>query len=127
MLTEERESDSSENVTAFTLTAGEGNIPDYIIQTIISQWSFKVHFPNQSPEAKKEMNIKCWIFLSLKIANNKISYRIFKKFNKLENVSPKEILFSQLKWLLLIWLSRILYQRQVSSYKQIKIFWSLQN
>lgn len=36
-LTEKRGCDSSENVTAFTLTAGEGNVPDYIIQPIISQ------------------------------------------------------------------------------------------
>lgn len=36
-LTEKRGRGSSENVTAFTLTAGEGDVPDYIIRPIISQ------------------------------------------------------------------------------------------
>jgi|UPI00001EA901 hypothetical protein len=32
-----RGSESSENIAAFTLTAGEADVPDYIIQTTISQ------------------------------------------------------------------------------------------
>lgn len=58
-LMEKRKSMSSKNIAVFTLTAGKGDVPNHIIQTIISQWSLKVHFHRESPEAKKKMNIKC--------------------------------------------------------------------
>lgn len=67
------------------------------------------------------MNKKCQIFLSLKVGNNEISYRIKKKVNRLENIESQGNLFSQLEWLLLIWFSRILQQRQTSSYKKLNI------
>lgn len=57
----EKRNMSRENITAFTLTVGKGNVPNYIIQTIISQWRFNIHFHRERPEAKKEMSIKCQI------------------------------------------------------------------
>lgn len=39
------------------------------------------------------MNKKCQIFLSLKVGNNEISYRIKKKVNGLENIKSQGNLF----------------------------------
>lgn len=61
----------------FQLNGWQGHVPIYIIQTIISQWCFIIHFHRESPEANKEMSIECQILLSLKIDNNEISYSIF--------------------------------------------------